>query len=207
MVIDSTNGAFQGAFQGALSAADLYRHLERRLKAADWDGGAAEAHGVLSAFACLGIDEARLKSRVNLSDLFRLSESTDIDLLEGLYALIRRDLQADGFEFRPLLADADCSCGERIESLAQWCGGFVHGFLHDDAKRLDGVSEAVRESVDDMIQISGVNCEVEAGEPDQAEKQLVEIEEYLRVATQLIFEEMNPPQQSGIASTKTRGVN
>ena len=180
--------------------AEIYRDLDRRLKASRWNSGASEAHGLLSALACLGIPGEQLRTK---AWLFQLSEKTDLDLLEGLYGLILRDLQSDGFEFNLLLPDGacldgTCSDAKSIESLADWCGGFVHGFLHDDAERLDGVPDPVRESVNDIMEISRVEVEVhvdagvDAGAGEETEKQLVEIEEYLRVAIQVIFEELNP---------------
>ena len=178
----------------------IYRDLDRRLKASRWNSGASEAHGLLSALACLGIPGEQLRTK---AWLFQLSEKTDLDLLEGLYGLILRDLQSDGFEFSPLLPDGacldgTCSDAQSIESLADWCGGFVQGFLHDDAARLDGVPDAVRESVNDIMEISRVEvqarveADADADAFDETERQLVEIEEYLRVAIQVIFEELNP---------------
>ena len=186
----TSNGPSGRQFQ-----AEIYRDLDRRLKASRWNSGASEAHGLLSALACLGIPGEQLRTK---AWLFQLSEKTDLDLLEGLYGLILRDLQSDGFEFSPLLSDGLCSDAQSIESLADWCGGFVQGFLHDDAERLDGVPDPVRESVNDIMEISRVEVEVhvntgvDAGAGEETEKQLVEIEEYLRVAIQVIFEELNP---------------
>lgn len=180
--------------------AEIYRHLDRRLKASRWNGGASEAHGLLSALACLGIPGDRLRTK---AWLFQLSEKTDLDLLEGLYDLILRDLQSDGFEFSPLLPDGDCGGAQSIESLADWCDGFVQGFLHDGADRLDGVPGAVRESVNDIMEISRVDVEVDASAGEETERQLAEIEEYLRVAIRVIFEELNPhagaPASAGMA--------
>ena len=196
--------------------AEIYRDLDRRLKASRWNSGASEAHGLLSALACLGIPGEQLRAK---AWLFQLSEKTDLDLLEGLYGLILRDLQSDGFEFNLLLPDGacldgTCSDAQSIESLADWCGGFVQGFLHDDAERLDGVPDPVRESVNDIMEISrmevearvdaGVDTGVDAGAGEETEKQLVEIEEYLRVAIQVIFEELNP--RAG-ASAGMAGLN
>ena len=169
--------------------AEIYRDLDRRLKASRWNSGASEAHGLLSALACLGIPGEQLRAK---AWLFQLSEKTDLDLLEGLYGLILRDLQSDGFEFSPLLPDGLCGDAQNIESLADWCGGFVQGFLHDDAERLDGVPDPVRESVNDIMEISRVEVEARVDAGEETERQLVEIEEYLRVAIQVIFEELNP---------------
>ena len=62
--------------------AEIYRDLDRRLKASRWNSGASEAHGLLSALACLGIPGDRLRTK---AWLFQLSARADIELLEGLY--------------------------------------------------------------------------------------------------------------------------
>ena len=190
---DKTTPSAPPAPSGRQFQAEIYRDLDRRLKASRWNSGASEAHGLLSALACLGIPGEQLRAK---AWLFQLSEKTDLDLLEGLYGLILRDLQSDGFEFSPLLPDGLCGDAQSIESLADWCGGFVQGFLHDDAARLDRVPDAVRESVNDIMEISRVEVEArveaDADAFDETERQLVEIEEYLRVAIQVIFEELNP---------------
>lgn len=169
--------------------AEIYRDLDRRLKASRWNSGASEAHGLLSALACLGIPGDRLRTK---AWLFQLSARADIELLEGLYGLILRDLQSDGFEFSLLLPDGDHGNGQssRIESLADWCGGFIQGFLHDGEHNLKDAPDPVREAVNDIMEISRVD--VDAGADEGSERQMLEIEEYLRVAVQIIFEELNP---------------
>ena len=176
-------------FQG-----EIYRDLEQKLKNSPWNSGASEAHGLLTALACRGVSGERLRTK---AWLLQLSAAADIDLIEGLYGLILRDLQSDDFQFNLLLPDDSFSDDVRIESLADWCDGFVQGFFHDgladDEK--DGVPERVRESINDIMEISRVDVNVDEAEDAEAtERQLVEIEEYLRVAIQVIFEEMGAAQ-------------
>ena len=167
--------------------ADIYRDLDRKLRHSSWKSGASEAHGLLSGLACRGIRSEQLRTR---AWLLQLSEKTDLDLLEGLYDWILRDLHSDGFEFALLLPGADADCAQKTESLADWCGGFVQGFLHDGERVLADFPAAVREALDDIIAISRVDPNPPTN--DETERQLAEIEEYLRVAAQIIFEELNP---------------
>ena len=179
-------------FQG-----EIYRDLEQKLKNSPWNSGASEAHGLLTALACRGVAGERLRTK---AWLLQLSAAADIDLIEGLYGLILRDLQSDDFQFNLLLPDDSFSDDVRIESLADWCDGFVQGFFHDgladDEK--DGVPERVRESINDIMEISRIDVNVDEAEDaedaEATERQLVEIEEYLRVAIQVIFEEMGAAQ-------------
>ena len=218
----------QTAPPGRRFQARIYRDLDRRLKASPWNSGASEAHGLLSALACLGVPAERLPTKARL---FQLSEAADVGLLEGMYGLILRDLQCDGFAFDLLLADGAADDGEpdnessaaneideidearRLESVADWCGGFIQGFFHDGAggkNPLDGISgtarDTVRESVDDILEISRVEVNLDARTAgEETQKQLVEIEQYLRVAVQVIFEELNADAPSPAAGTT--GVN
>ncbi len=176
-------------FQG-----EIYRNLDKKLKNSPWNSGASEAHGLLTALACLGVSGERLRTK---AWLLQLSAAADIELIDGMYGLILRDLQSDDFQFNLLLPDDSFSDAVRIESLANWCDGFVQGFFHgglaDDEK--DGAPERVRESINDIMEISRVDVNVdEAEDADAIERQLVEIEEYLRVAIQVIFEEMGAAQ-------------
>ncbi len=189
--------------------AEIYRDLDRRLRGSQWRGGASEAHGLLSALACRGVPDGGI---VGKAWLFQLSEQADLDLLEGMYGLILRDLQSDGFGFNLLLADDGFSDAQRIESLADWCAGFIQGFLHDaDGKTLlDGIPKRARESVNDIMEISRVDSDSDPAS-EENERQLVEIEEYLRVAVQVIFEELTPnrrqPAAAGTAVAGTTGIN
>lgn len=194
--------------------AEIYRDLDRKLKNSRWNSGASEAHGLLSALACRGVPGDRLRTK---AWLFQLSEPADIDLLDGMYGLILRDLQSDDFQFTLLLADDGFSDAQRIESLADWCDGFVHGVFHDgwgvgaadNKTRLDGVPDRVRESINDIMEISRMSSNSD-NDNDATERQLFEIEEYLRVAIQIIFEELNPNiQQPAAASAPadTTGIN
>lgn len=169
--------------------AEIYQHLDRKLRGSRFGGGASEAHGLLSALACRGICSERLRAKAYL---LQLTEPADLNLIEGLHEMIVRDLHADGFRFNLLLPGDQASAARKTAALADWCGGFLQGFLHDHdgEAQLTDFPATVREAIDDIIAISRADAPPPPGEA--LERQLLEIEEYLRVATQLIFEELNP---------------
>lgn len=169
--------------------AKIYQHLDRKLRVSRFGGGASEAHGLLSALACRGIGGERLRAKAYL---LQLTEPADLNLIEGLHEMIVRDLHADGFRFNLLLPGDPASAAHKTAALADWCGGFIQGFLHDhdSGAPLEAFPATVREALDDIIAISRADAPPPPGEA--LERQLLEIEEYLRVATQLIFEELNP---------------
>jgi len=172
--------------------AHIYADLERRLRASNFGGGAAEAHGVLCGLTCRGVDGEKLRVKAGL---LRLSGAADFELIAGLQALAARDLRADDFQFNLLLPHDDAGAAPKTAAVADWCGGFAQGFLHDGEAALATCPTVVREAFDDIMAIS---C-ADAPPPDSGDggeaalRQLAEIEEYLRVAVQLIFEELNPP--------------
>ncbi len=174
--------------------AKIHQDLDRKLRYSDWNSSASEAHGLLCGLACLGVRNEQL---VDKSWLFRVSKPDEIDLLEGLYSLILQDLKAGEFSFNPLLLDEPNNHMNQLESFTDWCSGFIQGFLHNDEYSLSTTPSVVRESFDDIMKISRIGNLNNSDVADETTvRQLVEIEEYLRVATQVIFEELNPPAAS-----------
>lgn len=175
--------------------AEIYPAIDRKFKNSSWNSGASEAHGLLSGLACRGIRSEQLYRK---AWLFQMSEQTEIELLAGLYGIILRDLQSTSFAFNLLLPDEHASSQQRVESLTDWCDGFLQGFLHADEPQIADSATTVRESLDDIMAISRI--EIAAYANQEGARQLCEIEEYLRVATQVIFDELNPPTDSANAS-------
>ena len=190
----------KAALPGRQFQGSIYRDLDRKLKNSRWNGGASEAHGLLSALACRGVPGEQIRAK---AWLFQLSEKADVDLLEGMYGLILRDLQSDGFEFDLLLPGDEFSESQKIDALADWCDGFIQGFFHDGEEdietRLDGVPDWVRKSVNDIMEIIRISG---AGSDEETERQLFDIEEYLRVAVRAIFEELNPDPRQPAGATR-----
>lgn len=108
---------------------------------------------------------------VLLHELYR--ESADV-LLEG------------GENFKLLLVDENEALDFRTESLAAWCRGYMLGLLYNDAFSIDQLAENGAEIARDIMAIA----EAEAGADDDTEEDwaLVELEEYVKVGVQLIFE-------------------
>jgi len=213
---------------GRLLNAHIYLDLDRRLRESRFGGGAAEAHGVLCALACRGVDDALMRAAAAKAGL-QPDASDDRQAIHGLYAIITRDLRADDFPFELMLPGADAGVAFCTAAVSDWCGGFARAFLYDGEAVLETCPPAAREALDDIVEISGLEApaaaadgdgdsdgagagdgaDADAGDgagagdgdgADAAEEfdeesltQLAEIEEFLRVATQLIFEEMNPP--------------
>jgi len=97
------------------------------------------------------------------------------------------ELYRDDGNFSLLLTDEESGVSLRLQSLADWCRGFLLGLLNGEKVAIDEFSSDASEIARDMISIS----EVEASrEGEDSEWDLTEVEEYVRVGVQLIFEEL-----------------
>jgi uncharacterized protein len=95
-------------------------------------------------------------------------------------------------DFRMLLPDEDASLEERAVALAAWCSGFLYGLATHGLRPMEELPEELREILTDFSEIgrAGV-AEEEVGEA--GENALAELEEYVRVGAQLVYDECRPP--------------
>ncbi len=153
---------------------------------------AEEAHGIVAGLVCGGNDSdadwlflftgARYLSD---SEFEALSE-----LVRGLRQATQAALAGYEFSFSLLLPDDASPIDVRTQALATWCQGFLTGLSSGDAAAVESLEGDAAEALRDIIAISGA----EPGEDDEESQQraLAEIEEHVRAAVQLIFEELNP---------------
>ncbi len=165
----------------------IYCDLDAGLRNTPWNSGVAEAHGLLSALACLGTEQSDLRSK---AWLFRLELEPHIAIIDGLYALVCRDLEDAGFRFLLLLPDDNAPLPKRIEAVSDWCQGFVQGIYHIDGRLPNRASPAVHEAVNSILEIG--HLEAAGGDNEDSERALIEIIEFLRVATQLVYDSLQP---------------
>ncbi len=169
----------------------IYNDLDEKLRASGWKSGASEAHGLLAGLACRGVTSSQV---ANKRFLFQIDEKDDIAMLQGLFELISTDLESSEPTFNPLLADEDSASAQRIDEVANWCAGFIQGFCNDGSSVINECNDEIQELLQDIMDISGMQAGTmsastvpESGEED---RELTEIEEYLRVGIQLIYDEM-----------------
>lgn len=130
-----------------------------------------------------------------LEDCLRDQELTSVDedlaaVLGRLVATTWRTLNDDALGFAPLLPGDDAPLADQVQALALWCHGFL-GAVAVSGSSQDG--EDVDEVLRDFAQISRAGLsEAEAAGEDQPDFALAEIQEYVRVGAQLVFEELGP---------------
>jgi len=170
---------------------DRYTHIETTLASADIaELSAAEVHGTI-----VGAIANHMKSGLT-PDLLKLIEP-EADANDGrfaqltslLYELYRETSELlleskDGFEL--FLPDEDERLDIRVDGIATWCKGFLLGLLYNNSFSIDQLPESGSEIARDLMEIA----EAAAGADDEREEDwaLAELEEYVKVGSQLIFE-------------------
>jgi len=174
-----------------------YEYLNTALRRcrASWD--AAQAHGFITARLSVGGADAAPDA------VARILEDCDTsDAARGECAmLLGAEIEETGTAlddrrsgFSPLLPGDDEPAVRRAEALAHWCEGFLHGLVAGEEAQTGDLrerlaAEPIADIIVDMLQMTRA---VTNGDGDDAteEEAYAEIVEYLRVAAQLIYEEL-----------------
>jgi hypothetical protein len=165
-----------------------------RRAGATWD--AAQVHGLLTAR--LALDGRAAEAQV-LQQVLEGCNPADA-LVAECAALLQASLEHTAHElearmsgFEPLLPADDAPAARRAEALAHWCEGFLHGLVATDrqrgaelAERL--AAEPIADIIKDMLQFT--RATVEGDDSDEEESAFAELVEYLRVAAQIVYEEL-----------------
>jgi len=165
---------------------DVYSSMDTRLRDSSFDGSAAQAHGIACGLACRNVKSTELDA---LSTHLSLIDDVSISALESLIEMAERDLNQAEFSFDLWLPDTD-ALDILSSALADWSQGFIIALMHDGTEIRSQLSQELNGSIQDIIEIAGL--ESATSDASEDELALFEIREYLRMATQLIYEELNP---------------
>ena len=119
-------------------------------------------------------------------------ETTKLGLI-GLYQLTQQQFEASDFGFELLLPDDDQMLAQRAEALGSWCSGFLSGFGLATGKRGEKLSAEAQDGLRDLAQIAQIAADSDV-DSDEDEADLMEVQEYVRMAAMLMFNECNRPQ-------------
>jgi len=170
-----------------------HHELEQKLNAADAEGGASEAQGLLAGIICAGGKSEPALWLAHLLGENTLSAAANevSEQLTSLQTDILRQFNDDAFGFAPLLPDDDLPLSVRTEALSQWCGGFLYGLalggIREDVEMPENVSEVMK----DFYEISHARFAYETTD-DADEAAYMEIVEYVRMSVLLLHEELQP---------------
>jgi uncharacterized protein YgfB (UPF0149 family) len=177
-----------------------YSILHSALADAGVESSAAEIHGLLCGVASRGSDRVPNWSAL-LAAAGQHVESVP-EVLQQLFARIMAaaagSLAEGQMQFSLLLPDADAGIRVRADALGAWCQGYVMGLALGGSTGMEGLSSEAREAVADLIQISGAVAD-EDEEYEAQDRALSEIEEFVRVAVQLVYEEYRRAREKAVA--------
>lgn len=154
----------------------------------DADLAPSELHGRMTGQLCA--HKTSRQDRINLYSQWTgvtLTES-DAAMFEKLYEETEEALgDYSDFELRLLLPDEGTAINDRVNAIAGWCQGFLLGLgsVADSGRP----GEDAREMLSDLVTIAGLDEEVPEGEDN--ERDLMQIEEYLRIAALTVYADLN----------------
>ncbi len=170
--------------------------------------GATESHGALCGMLCAqGATEAAQWMLQVLGE----HEETSSDLQQAgkllmkVHQLSVEQMNDSNVDFDLMLPDDDEPLESRVEALGVWCQGFVYGLAVGGVKEDTDLPEDSKELIKDILEISRAGyiaddeAELNAMAVDDGEEDEVafmEVTEYVRMGTLLIYEELQPLQSS-----------
>lgn len=164
-----------------------FDELDRLLRRTGAPVDAAECHGSLCGALCApdgGADAWLARTLEGVAD----ARAANAPLLR-LAADTRRALAEGDLDFAPLLPDDDEPLVERAAALGEWCEGFLYGIGSARIEKFDALPESVQEVVRDVVEIARIGMPA-GDDPEGDEGAYTELVEYLRVGTQLVFDEL-----------------
>jgi uncharacterized protein YgfB (UPF0149 family) len=172
-----------------------HNEVDAVLRGAGSTWNAAQAHGLLcSRLAVLGAEGGPDWFGLVLPEASAagVSHGDDLALLDELYNETYRQLSERQSEFGLLMPGEGETDAVVTIALAEWCEGFLHGLVSDvkgDVLKKTLAAEPLSDIIKDMLQITRATAD-DDDDSDGNEEALVELIEYLRVATQLVYEEL-----------------
>lgn len=144
---------------------------------------AAELHGSLCGFVSAGGTPSRGDWMQRLELDAGVVEPAAEGALDRLFRASCGQLGDPDLGFELLLPDEDRPVAERAEALLAWCRGFLGGFgLASDSR--PALSPEASEALDDLGKIAASSLSYD--DPEGDETALVEVAEFVRVATLLL---------------------
>ena len=156
---------------------------------------AAQVHGLLCSRLALGGTEGAkrwFEQVLEETDPNNALRAECERILDSLCAITWRQLVERQSEFCLLLPFDEDAAEIRAESMAQWCEGYLHGLVaekHSDELKEKLAAAPLSDIIRDMLQITRAAAD-DDGDEEGIETAYAELVEYLRVATQLVYEEL-----------------
>lgn len=178
-----------------------YEEMEAAISVAGLELNAAEVHGIICGAIC---NQMKTGTAPDMNQLITAGadvQSGSLEQLQSNLELLLRgaveELHRDDGDFRMLLPDDEVGLTRRLQSLADWCRGFLLGLLDGERVAVDEFSADAAEVARDMIAVSELEAD---GDGEDSEWDLAQVEEYVRVGVQLIFAELHADLHGDVES-------
>jgi uncharacterized protein YgfB (UPF0149 family) len=168
-----------------------FKDFEDVLATAGSLADAAEAHGSLCGALC-SMSPYKMQDWINeiLPDGAALTDESTA-MIERVFTATATSFGEQGMEFAPLLPDDESPLNGRANALALWCTGFLYGLGTGHISDLEALNGDVGEIVRDFTEISRASGD-DADADESNEQAYAELVEFIRVAAQVVFEELLP---------------
>ncbi|WP_444946906.1 UPF0149 family protein [Microbulbifer sp. VTAC004] len=174
------------------SETNRFELLANAILSAGGQADPSELHGFICGILAAGAEPDKKRWQHELTELLDL-EAVPADLNKDFLQLAKesqKQLSDTDFSFRLVLCDDD-DIVARTLALGHWCEGFLHGFGIGSAKgKLLPTSDEALKDIGAISQVDADHVE----ESEENEQQLLELQEYVRVAVLNIFTEVRGKQ-------------
>jgi uncharacterized protein YgfB (UPF0149 family) len=111
-------------------------------------------------------------------------------------------LGGQSMEFAPLLPDDETPLPQRVRALIAWCTGFLYGLGAGGLPAPEHIPGEIGEVLKDFTELTRASdLDPTVEEQESAEADYVELVEYVRAGTQLVFEELAPLRERALGLT------
>lgn len=166
-----------------------YDEVNAELMAVRAGARAAECHGFLCGYFCASNSIAADLWQDNL--LAGIDDAADLEdcfnILSQLADQVSEQIPAEEISFNLLLPDDESAISERSSALAEWCAGFISGVGIGGLGEKSQLNDECDEFIKDLVSLSRMETAVEDSE--DAENDLFEIVEYIRVGVIMLHQE------------------
>ena len=108
--------------------------------------------------------------------------------LKTFYEEALSNLQDISFLFKPLLPDDELPLAERLVAVGDWCSNYISGVGEGMGAEF-AVSAEGKEALEDLAAIGQISTEFDFDEDGERDYQ--ELVEYIRIAVQLVFSDLD----------------
>lgn len=157
----------------------------------------AETHGVV--LGMMSVKPQVIQADEVLVTIMQLNEEEKVDdeksflqFLAVMVEQVREMLFSQGFDVQLLLPQDDNNLEDQTLALSYWCRGYVFGLVAAGLQDFKTLPKDAAEIIQDILQISEINTDLDE-QGNEEEKAFFELEQFVRVGVQLVFEELNPP--------------